>query len=142
MRFMVIRKADAETEVEDGPAPSKELVDAMMKYNEEMIAAGVMLAGDGLKPSSKGARVRFRNGKPTVIDGPFAEAKELVAGYSIINVKSKDEAIGWLRKWPTLDGDGNVELELRELYEAEDFGAFASEIHAQEERLRGQKTGA
>jgi hypothetical protein len=136
MRFMVIRKADAETEAEGSPAPSAELVDAMMKYNDEMIAAGVMLAGDGLQPSSKGARIRFRNGTPTVTDGPFAETKELVAGYSILNVKSRDEAIAWLKKWPPLDGHGNVELELRQLYEAEDFGEFAGDIHAQEAQLR------
>jgi hypothetical protein len=136
MRFMVIRKADAETEAEETPSPSPELVSALMKYNEELIAAGVMLAGDGLKPSSKGARIRFRNGTPTVIDGPFTEAKELVAGYSIFNVKSKDEAIAWLKKWPVEDGHGNVELELRQLYEAEDFGEFAADIHAQEALLR------
>jgi hypothetical protein len=135
MRFMVIRKADAETEAEETPSPSRELVSAMMKYNEALIAAGVMLAGDGLKPSSKGARIRFRNGTPTVIDGPFTEAKELVAGYSIFNVKSKDEAIAWLKKWPVEDGHGNVELELRQLYEAEDFGEFAADIHAQEALL-------
>ena len=136
MRFMVIRKADAETEAEAGPAPSAELVDAMMKYNAEMIAAGVMLAGDGLQPSSRGARVKFRNGTPSVTDGPFAETKELIAGYSIIDVASKQEAIEWLKKWPTLDGHGNVELELRQLYEAEDFGEFAPEIRKYEAQLR------
>jgi hypothetical protein len=140
MRFMVIRKADAETERETGPAPDADLVDAMMKYNEELIAAGVMLAGDGLKPSAAGARIRFRNGQPTVTDGPFAETKELVAGYSIFNVKSKDEAIAWLKKWPALDGHGNVELELRQLYEAEDFGEFAAEARAQDERLRAKQS--
>jgi hypothetical protein len=140
MRFMVIRKADAETEAETTPAPSQELVDAMMKYNEELIAAGVMLAGDGLQPSSKGARIRFRNGKPTVIDGPFAETKELIAGYSIFNVKSKEEAITWLKKWPRLDGNGNVELELRQLYEAEDFGEFAPDIEASRELLREKQS--
>ena len=138
MRFMVIRKADAETENEAGPAPDAALVDAMMKYNEELIAAGVMLAGDGLKPSAKGARIRFRNGKPTVTDGPFAETKELVAGFSLFNVNSREEAIEWLKKWPTLDGHGNVELELRELYEPEDFGEFAADARAQDERLRAK----
>jgi hypothetical protein len=138
MRFMVIRKADAETEAEAGPAPSAELIDAMMKYNEELIEAGVMLAGDGLQPSAKGARVRFRNGKPTVTDGPFTETKELVAGFSIFNVKSKEEAIAWLKKWPTLDGHGNVELELRQVYEPEDFGEFAAVARAQDERLRAK----
>ena len=136
MRFMVIRKADAETEAEAGPAPDADLVEAMMKYNAELIAAGVMLAGDGLQPSSKGARVKFRNGTPTITDGPFTEAKELIAGYSIFNVASKQEAIEWLKKWPTLDGHGNVELELRQLYEAEDFGEFAPEIRKYEARLR------
>jgi len=136
MRFMVIRKADAETEAEAGPAPDADLVEAMMKYNAELIAAGVMLAGDGLQPSSKGARVKFRNGTPTVTDGPFTEAKELIAGYSIFNVASKQEAIEWLKKWPTLDGHGNVELELRQLYELEDLGAGEGiEHHA---RLREQ----
>jgi hypothetical protein len=136
MRFMVIRKADAETEAEAGPAPGADLVEAMMKYNAELIAAGVMLAGDGLQPSSKGARVKFRNGTPTITDGPFTEAKELIAGYSIFKVSSKQEAIEWLKKWPTLDGHGNVELELRQLYEAEDFGEFAPEIRKYEARLR------
>ena len=141
MRFMVIRKADLETETEASPAPSAELVDAMMKYNEDLIAAGVMLSGDGLQPSSKGARIKFRNGAPTVVDGPFAETKELVAGYSIFNVRSKEEAIAWLKKWPTLDGHGNVELELRQLYEAEDFGVFAPDIEANRELLQAKQSG-
>ena len=136
MRFMVIRKADAETEAEASPAPSAELLDAMLKYNAELISAGVMLAGEGLQPSAKGARIRFRNGTPTVTDGPFTEAKELVAGYSIFNVSSKEEAIEWLKKWPPLDGHGNVELELRQIYEAEDFGEFAPEIREFEAKLR------
>jgi hypothetical protein len=140
MRFMVMRKADAETEAESetGLAPSAALVEAMMKYNAELIAAGVMVAGEGLQPSSKGARIRFRHGTPTVIDGPFTEAKELVAGYSIFNVASKDEAIEWLKKWPTLDGDGNVELELRQIYEADDFGEFAPDIREYEAQLRAR----
>jgi hypothetical protein len=95
-----------------------------------------MLAGDGLQPSSKGARVKFRNGTATVTDGPFTEAKELIAGYSIFNVSSKEEAVEWLKKWPPLDGHGNVELELRQLYEAEDFGEFAPEIRKYEAKLR------
>jgi hypothetical protein len=136
MRFMVFRKADAETEAESGPAPGAALIEAMLKYNAELIAAGVMVAGEGLQPSSKGARIRFRNGAPTVIDGPFAEAKELVAGYSIFNVASRDEAIAWLKRWPTLDGDGNVELELRQIYEADDFGEFAADIREYEAQLR------
>jgi hypothetical protein len=121
MRFMIIRKADPQTEA--GAMPSAELVDAMQSYNEEMVRAGVMLAGDGLRPSRDGARVKFHRGKPTIIDGPFSESKELVAGYSIIQVSSRAEALEWLRKWPVLDGDGEVELELRPLYEAEDCGA-------------------
>jgi hypothetical protein len=120
MRFMIIRKADPDTEA--GAMPSEELIAAMGKYNEEMVRAGVMLAGDGLKPSSKGARVKFVRGKPTITDGPFTETKELVAGYSIIQVKSKHEAIDWVRRWPQLDGNGSVEIEIRQLYELEDFG--------------------
>jgi hypothetical protein len=137
MRFMIIRKADAETEA--GVMPSKALVDAMIKYNEEMVRAGVMLAGDGLKPSVKGARVKFSRGKPKVTDGPFAETKELVAGYSIIQVRSREEAIEWLKRWPVEDADGEVELELRQLYEAEDFGEeFTPDMRRHEEMLREQ----
>jgi hypothetical protein len=137
MRFMIIRKADAQTEA--GALPTKPLVDAMMKYNEEMVQAGVMLAGDGLQPSVKGARVKFTRGKPKVIDGPFAETKELVAGYSIIQVKSREEAIEWLKHWPVEDADGEVELELRQLYEAEDFGEeFTPDMRRHEELMREQ----
>src|SRR5687768_15237271 len=98
MRFMMIRKADPFTEA--GGPPSEEILVAMARYNEEMVKAGVMLAGDGLKPSAQGARVKFTNGKPRVIDGPFAETKELIAGFSIIDVASKEEAIEWARRWP------------------------------------------
>jgi hypothetical protein len=137
MRFMVIRKADAQTEA--GVLPTKPLVDAMIKYNEEMVRAGVMLAGDGLQPSVKGARVKFSRGKPKVIDGPFTETKELVAGFSIIQVKSREEAIAWLERWPVEDADGEVELELRQLYEAEDFGEeFTPDMRKHEEMLREQ----
>jgi hypothetical protein len=137
MRFMIIRKADAETEA--GMMPTEELVAAMMKYNEEMVNAGVMLAGDGLKPSSRGARVKFHGGQPTVIDGPFTEAKELVAGYSIINVASRDEAIEWVKRWPAVDGHGEVEIEIRPLYEVADFGeAFTAELRGQEEKMRAR----
>jgi hypothetical protein len=137
MRFMIIRKADAETEA--GVMPSQELLEAMMKYNEEMVNAGVMLSGDGLQPSSKGARVKFVNGKPTVIDGPFAETKELIAGYSVIQVKSKEEAIEWVKRWPKIDAGGNVELEIRPYFEAEDFGPeFTPEMREQEEQLRAR----
>ena len=135
MRFMIIRKADRETEA--WAKPSKALVDAMMAYNEEMIRAGVMLGGDGLKPSIRGARIKFSKGKPKVTDGPFAEAKELVAGYTIIQVASREEALGWAKRWPAEDGDGEVELELRELYEADDFGDEATPaIQRQEQLLR------
>jgi hypothetical protein len=137
MRFMIIRKADAETEA--GMMPTQELVTAMMKYNEEMVNAGVMLAGDGLKPSSRGARVKFHGGTPTVTDGPFTEAKELVAGYSIIQVGSREEAIEWVKRWPVEDGHGEVEIEIRPLYEADDFGeAFTAELRQHEERLRAK----
>jgi hypothetical protein len=138
MRFMIIRKADAQTEA--WAKPSKALVDAMMAYNEEMIRAGVMLGGDGLKPSSRGARIRFANGKPKVTDGPFAEAKELVAGFTIIQVASRDEALEWVKRWPVEDGDGEVELELRELYEADDFGdEYTPQIERQEALLRERR---
>jgi hypothetical protein len=111
----------------------------MMRYNEEMVKAGVMLAGEGLQPSSKGARVKFKGGKPTVIDGPFAETKELIAGFSMIRVKSREEAIEWLKRWPTEDANGEVELELRQVYEAEDFGEeFTPELRRHEEMLRQQ----
>jgi hypothetical protein len=137
MRFMIIRKADAETEAESGPADgvSQELLSQMMSYNEEMAKAGVMLGGDGLMPSSRGFRIKFNGGKPTVIDGPFAEAKELVAGYTLIQVASREEALEWVKKWPPLDGHGEVELELRQIYEAEDFN-MTPEIVEQTERVR------
>jgi PhnB protein len=120
MRFMIIRKADRNTEA--GVMPSEELLAAMGRYNEELVRAGVMLDGAGLQPSAKGARVRFSGGQPTVIDGPFTEAKELIAGYTIIQAKSRQEAIEWVRRWPALDGDGNVEIEIRQMFELDDFG--------------------
>ena len=135
MKFMIIRKADPETEA--GAMPTQQLVADMMKYNEQMIAAGVMLDGMGLKPSATGARIQFKGGRPTVIDGPFAETKELVAGFTLIQVKSREEALEWVKRWPPIDGHGNVALELRQVYEAEDFGAeFTPEIRKQEENLR------
>src|SRR5688572_27019600 len=137
MRFMIIRKADSDTEA--GAMPTEELVTAMMKYNEEMVNAGVMTGGDGLQPSRKGARIRFSGGRPTVIDGPFAEAKELIAGYTLIEAKSKEEAIEWAKRWPPQDGNGNVELEVRQLYEADDFGEeFTPALRRQEELLRAR----
>jgi hypothetical protein len=120
MRFMIIRKADKSTEA--GALPSEELIAAMGRYNEEMVRAGVMLVGEGLQASSKGARVKFSRGKPAVVDGPFAETKELIAGYSILQVGSKEEAIEWVKRWPAIDGSGEVEIEVRQLFELEDFG--------------------
>ena len=137
MRFMIIRKADKDTEA--GLLPNEELLSAMMKYNEEMVKAGVMLQGEGLQPTSKGARVKFSKGKPAVIDGPFTEAKELIAGFSMLQVRSKEEAIEWVKRWPAIDGRGELELEIRQVYEAEDFGPeFTPELREQEERLRAQ----
>ena len=139
MRFVLFRKADPDTEAGIFPPNVDELFAAMMKYNQEMIDAGVMVGGDGLMPSSRGAKVKFSGGKPTVVDGPFAEAKELVAGYTLIQVASRDEAIEWARRWPVLDGNGEVEIEIRQIYEADDFGeALAPEIREQEERMRAR----
>ena len=137
MRFMIIRKADKDTEA--GVMPSQELLAAMMKYNDEMVNAGVMLAGEGLHPTSKGARVKFRNGRPIVTDGPFAEAKEVIAGFAMIQADSMEEALEWVKRWPPLDGNGEVELEIRQVFEADDFGAeFTPELREQEERLRAR----
>jgi hypothetical protein len=134
MRFMIIRKADAETEA--GVMASEELIEAMARYNEEMINAGVMVGGDGLHPSSKGARIRFQNGKPIITDGPFTEAKEMIAGYTMIQVAAREEALEWVKRWPTIDGHGNVELELRQVYELSELGEGEGiEHHA---RLREQ----
>ena len=132
MRFLVMVKASKESEA--GVMPSKEMLTEMGKFNEELVKAGIMLAGEGLQPSSKGSRVRFSDGKPSVIDGPFTEAKELVAGFWIWQVKSKEEALEWLKRAPFHDGE---EVELRQIFEAEDFGEeFTPELREQEERLR------
>ena len=132
MRFMVIVKADKDSEA--GKLPDKKMLTEMGNYNEELVKAGVMLAGEGLQPSSKGARVRFSGGKRTVIDGPFAETKELVAGFWLWQVKSKQEAIEWLKRAPFGEG---AEVEIRQVFEADDFGAeFTPELRDQEERLR------
>lgn len=121
MRFMVIRKADEETEA--GVLPTTELFEAMTRYNEELVKAGVMLAGEGLMASDRGALVKFDGtGRKTVIDGPFAESKELVAGFSILKADSLEEVLEWVKKWPVEDGHGNVEIEIRQVHEAEDFG--------------------
>ena len=139
MRFMIIRKADAETEAE--AMPSTELIEAMTAYNEKLVAAGVIVGGDGLKSSRYGAKVSFSNGKPTIVDGPFAEAKELIAGYTVIDVASYEEAIEWVKQWPPEDGNGNVQLELRRFVSMEDFGdAFTPELQAREQVMR-DKTG-
>lgn len=120
MRFMMIVKANKDSEA--GVMPSEELLSAMGKYNEELMKAGVLLDGAGLKPTSKGARVRFSSGKPTVIDGPFTEAKELIAGYWIIQVKSREEAIEWARRAPAPHGPHqDSEIELRQFFEMDDF---------------------
>src|SRR5437773_1689512 len=131
MRFMVIVKASPESEA--GELPSTEILEKMGKYNEELVKAGVMLAGDGLKPSSAGARVKFENGKTTVKDGPFAETKELIAGYWLWQCKSRDEAIEWLKRAPF---GGGTEIEVRPVFEAEDFGEnFTPELREQEARV-------
>ena len=134
MRVMVIVKASKESEA--GQMPSEKILAEMGKYNEELVKAGIMKAGDGLQPSSKGKRVRFSGAQRTVIDGPFAETKELIAGFWLWNVKSMDDAVEWLKRAPF---DGGTEVEIRPLFETEDFGAeFTPELRAQEERLRAQ----
>jgi hypothetical protein len=130
MRFMLMVKADKQTEA--GVMPSEQELADMAKFNEEMIQAGVMLAGDGLQPSSRGARVQFSGGKPRVIDGPFAEAKELIAGYWIIQAKSKEEAVEWARRVPFQEG----EIEVRQVFELEDFApGEAIEQHRRHQKL-------
>jgi hypothetical protein len=136
MRVMVIIKSDKDTEA--GVMPSEQLLTEMGKYNQELVNAGVMLAGEGLHPSSKGVRVKFSGGKRTVIDGPFAEAKELIAGFWLWQVRSMEEAIEWVRRMPN-PLDSETEVEIRPVFEAEDFGAdFTPELREQEERLRAQ----
>src|SRR6202171_5956517 len=130
MRFMVMVKATAETEKE-GALPDPQLLIEMGKYNEELIKAGVLLALDGLHPSSKGARVRFSGKSRTVIDGPFTEAKELIAGYSILQVKSLQEAIEWVKRGPNCSPTGEGEVEIRQLFEMEDFAPILSEEQIQ-----------
>jgi uncharacterized glyoxalase superfamily protein PhnB len=136
MRFMVMVKASKDSEA--GVMPSQQLLEDMGKFNEELAKAGVLLAGEGLRASSKGARVRFSGDKRTVIDGPFAETKELIAGYWMWRVKSKDEAIEWVKRCPNPHNE-DCEIEIRQVFEAEDFGAeFTPELREQEERLRTQ----
>ena len=137
MRFMLIVKADKDSEA--GVMPSEQLLAAMGKYNEELAKAGVMLAMEGLHPSSKGARVRFSGPNRTVVDGPFSETKELIAGFWLIDVKSKEEAIEWVKRCPNPMPGTEGEIEIRQVFEAEDFGAeFTPELREQEERQRAQ----
>ncbi|MCA9587890.1 MAG: YciI family protein [Myxococcales bacterium] len=134
MRVMVIVKASKQSEA--GEMPSEQLLAAMGKYNEELVKAGIMLGGDGLHPSTKGKRVRFEGTSRTVLDGPFAETKELIAGYWLWQVKSMDEALEWLKRAPF---DGGDEVEVRPVFEAEDFGQeFTPELREQEERLKAE----
>ncbi|MET0845801.1 MAG: YciI family protein [Pseudomonas sp.] len=137
MRFMIIVKASPDSEA--GVMPTEELMTAMGNYNEELTKAGILIDCDGLQPSSKGARVRFSGEKRTVIDGPFAETKELIAGYWIWEVKSKEEAIEWVKRCPNPMPGTEAEIEIRPIYGAEDFGeAFTPQLREQEERIRDQ----
>jgi hypothetical protein len=135
MRFMVIVKADKNSEA--GIMPDQKLLEEMGKYNEELAKAGVMLAGEGLHPSSKGKRVRFSGSKRTVIDGPFSETKELIAGFWLIQAKSMEEAVEWVKRAPNPMPGTESEIEIRQVFEADDFGAeFTPELRAQEDRIR------
>ena len=137
MRVMVIMKANQDTEA--GVMPNEEILTAMGNYNEELVKAGVMLAGEGLHPSSKGKRIKFVSGKITVIDGPFTESKELIAGFWLWQVKSVQEAVEWARRIPNPVNGPATEVEIRPVFEAEDFGAeFTPELQKQEEKLRTQ----
>ncbi len=136
MRFMILIKANKDSEA--GVMPSEEMLTEMGKFNEELVKAGVMLAGEGLHPSSKGARVRFSGANRTVVDGPFAETKELIAGFWLWQVKSKEEAIEWVKRCPNPTGEES-EVEIRQVFEADDFGdALTPELREAEERLRAQ----
>jgi hypothetical protein len=139
MRFMILIKADQDSEA--GVLPDEKLLTEIGKFNEELVKAGVMLAGEGLHPSSKGARVRFSGSQRTVIDGPFTEAKELIAGFWLWQVRSKEEAIEWVKRCPNPMGVES-EIEIRQVFEADDFGeAFTPELREQEERLRAEIEG-
>jgi len=140
MRFMIIVKASKDSEA--GIMPSEKLLTEMGKFNEELVNAGVLLAGDGLHPTSKGARVTFSGNNRTVIDGPFTETKELIAGFWLWNVKSKEEAIEWVKRCPNPHNEDS-EIEIRQVFEAEDFGAeFTPELREQEERVRAKAAKA
>ena len=137
MRFMVMIKADANSEA--GVMPANDVFEQMGRYNEELVKAGVLLAGEGLHPSSKGARIRFAGDKRTVIDGPFAETKELIAGFWLIQTKSRDEAIEWAKRIPNVAPDEEWEVEVRQVFEDEDFGdALSPEVREKEAALRAQ----
>ena len=136
MQFLVIRKADAETEA--GVKPSPQLIDDMTSFNAKLVERGMMKSGAGLLPSSKGARVSFTNGKPSVIDGPFAEAKELIAGFSLIEAGSLQEVIDMVKDWPRSDGHGNVQVEIRQIATAEDLG-FSDEQQKRYDRMVEQE---
>ncbi len=136
MRFMAMVKADKNSEA--GKMPSKELLTAMGKFNEELVKVGVMLAGEGLHPTSRGARVRFSGTGRTVVDGPFTETKELIAGFWLLQVKSKEEAIEWIKRAPN-PMEGESEIEIRQVFEADDFGPeFTPELRDQEDRMRAE----
>ena len=136
MRFMILVKADKNTEA--GVLPDEKLLTAMGKYNEELVKAGVMLAGEGLHPTSRGARVRFSGAKRTVIDGPFTDSKDLIAGFWLIQVKSKQDAIEWVKRCPNPTGEES-EIEIRQVFEADDFGErLTPELRAAEERMRAE----
>ena len=136
MRFMISVKATKESEA--GVLPSEELLTAMTKYNEELVKAGVMLAGEGLQPSSKGARVKFSGSRRDVIDGPFSESKELIAGFWLFDVKSKEEAIEWVKRCPNPTGEDS-EIEIRQVFEPADFGeAYTPEVREREQRIADQ----
>jgi hypothetical protein len=137
MRFMVVVKATKNSEA--GMLPTKDLLAAMGRFNDELVKAGVMLAGEGLHPSAKGKRVKFAAGKRTVVDGPFAETKELIAGFWLWQCKSMDEAVEWVKRCPDPMPGEESEIEIRQVFEAEDFGAeFTPELRAQEERQRAE----
>jgi len=136
MRFMVIVKANEESEA--GVLPSQEMLEAMGKYNEELVKAGVLLAADGLQASSKGARVKFSGANRTVVDGPFSETKELIAGYWLIQVRSKEEAIEWVKRAPN-PGPGESEIEIRQVFEADDFGPDLTRELREQEDLAGRQ---
>lgn len=133
MRFMIIRRSDEDTEA--GVLPTQELAEAMMAYNEELARAGVLLDGHGLHPTSNATRVSFRDGTPTMVDGPFTEARELIAGFTLIETRSRDEALEWVRRWP----EPNVDLELRQVYTIDELGdAFTDELKAKDRAMRDE----